>query len=247
MTAKRDLTKQVEAFAQELNDLVEGVLKDPTEPFAVVVRQDAKESRVAVRQQPSEGIPICVESRCLLRLQVEFDVRWDSAERYLAIHRSTISVLLEGVTEPLYRYDFSANADGKIPAAHLNVHGHRDEMVHAMVMAARRLRGKSRDVSLDKGKVTRLSSFHFPLGGHRFRPALEDVLEGLVREFGADVRTDWQAVIHKGRSAWRERQLKAAVRDDPGAVAAMMKELGYTVAPPAGGVPPTRETRILAW
>lgn len=176
MNAGVDLKQQVIAFAQELNDLVEGVLQERPGPFDVAVHQDANESRVAVRQQPSEGIPICVKSQCLLRLQVEFDVRWDSAERYLAIHRSTIAVLLNDVPEPLYRYDFIADADERIPAAHLNVHGHRDEMVHAMVMAARRLRGKSRDVSLDKGKVTRLSSFHFPLGGHRFRPALEDVL-----------------------------------------------------------------------
>lgn len=242
-----DLQEQVEVFARDLNDLIAGVLEGPVESFEVDILHDAHESRVAVRQQPSSGIPVLVKSECLLRLLVEFDCMWDSAHSYLAIQRSTISVLLDGVTEPLYHYDFLADGDGKVPSAHLNVHGHRDEMVHAMVMAARRHRGKAREASLNKGKVTRLSTFHFPLGGHRFRPALEDVLEGIVREFAVDTKRGWETAVGAGRARWRSRQLMAAVRDDPASVVEMLEELGFAVNSPAGGVPARRDDRVLAW
>src|SRR5690606_38919905 len=136
---------------------------------------------------------------------------------------------------------------GKVPSAHLNVHAHRDEMVHAMVMAARQHRGRSREGALDRRQTTHMAAIHFPLGGHRFRPSLEDVLEGGVREFGADTRRGWEQAIARGRLAWREMQLKAAVRDNPAAAVTMLEALGYRVDTPGDGGPGRRDERVLAW
>ena len=190
---------------------------------------------------------MAVNGKCLIRVTADFECSWDSANQYLAIRRSTFGVSLDGANVPLYRYDFIADGNGKVPVAQLNVHAHRDEMVHAMVMAARQHRGKSRDVALERGKITHMADFHFPLGGHRFRPSLEDVLEGVVREFGADTKRGWEKAIARGRLAWREMQLKAAVRDNPAAAATMLEALGYRVDEPAGGGPRMRDERVLAW
>lgn len=240
------LTKEVLLFAQRLNDLLEGVLEGDFQPFSVEALIGSVDTRVVLRQQPPEGIPILVDGKCLLRVEVQYKCAWDSAHTYLAIRESEFKVMLDGCSEPLYRYDFISDGDGKVPGAHLNVHAHRDEMVHAMVMASKH-RGRSRNTAISKGRVTRLARYHFPVGGHRFRPSLEDVLEGVIREFGADTKSGWEMSLATARAVWRETQLKAAVRDFPAAAAAMLRDMGYLVEAPEGGDPTVRDNRRLAW
>ncbi|MBU5422211.1 hypothetical protein KQI48_06000 [Cellulomonas hominis] len=120
-----------------------------------------------------------------------------------------------------------------IPAAHLNVHGHRDELVFAMMAAGARLRGRARASDVRRGRVPRVATLHFPLGGHRFRPAFEDVLEMLVREFGLDTRDGWREALDASRRRSREVQLRAAVREDPASAAAVLGDLGWSVVAPA--------------
>jgi len=133
---------------------------------------------------------------------------------------------------PLFHYDYIAESSEDVASAHLNIHAHRDEVVFAMLAAGRTHRGKTRDYAVRKGTIPRVSSLHFPLGGHRFRPCLEDVLEFLIREFGLDTKDQWRDVLQTSRRTWRERQLKAAVRDDPDSAAAALRALGYSITVP---------------
>jgi hypothetical protein len=70
--------------------------------------------------------------------------------------------------------------------------------------------------------LPRLASLHLPVGGVRFRPSLEDVLEFAIRELGVEALSGWEDAIAEGQQRWRWVQLQAAVRDairaDPGAV-----------------------------
>ncbi|WP_454050332.1 hypothetical protein [Cellulomonas sp. Marseille-Q8402] len=91
-----------------------------------------------------------------------------------------------------------------------------------------------------------MSTLHFPLGGHRFRPAFEDVLEMLVREFGLDTRDGWEDAVRTGRERWRGTQLRAAVRDDPASAAAALGDLGYAVTAPAAAPPGDQRDRLVA-
>ena len=68
---------------------------------------------------------------------------------------------------------------------------------------------------VDPKKVKHLAELHVPLGGPRFRPCLEDVVELLIVEFGVDSGDDWRIAIQEGRRAWREKQFRTAVWDDP--------------------------------
>src|SRR5262249_4739271 len=107
-------------------------------------------------------------------------------------------------------------------------HAHRDEFLY-MLMASNEGRPKVRQ---KQEKVPRLSVFHFPLGGHRFRPCLEDVLHALILEFGVDRQPGWKAAIEEGREQWRRMQLKAAVRDAPEEAAEVLADLGWVLRPP---------------
>ncbi|RRD29414.1 hypothetical protein [Actinomyces bowdenii] len=73
----------------------------------------------------------------------------------------------------------------------------------------------ARKKRLDPAEPRGLHMIHFPLGGARFRPCLEDVVELVVNEFGLDTQPDWQERVRDGRAQWRRVQLAAAVRDDP--------------------------------
>ncbi|VTR77470.1 hypothetical protein [Cellulomonas hominis] len=226
-----ELLARVERFAAELHDTVAAVL--PGEPGPFVVRRTPDEVHdVSVRQSPDEGIPLTVDGHVVLRQFLRYRCAWDHTRGFVAVRWSSLSVAADGFAEPLFRYDYDESSDGKVPAAHLNVHGHRDELVFAMIAAGHRFRGRSRAASVRRGRVPRVSTLHFPLGGHRFRPALEDVLEMVVREFGLDARDGWEGAIRAGRERWRDVQLRAAVRDDPAAATAALLALGYAVTPP---------------
>jgi len=145
-----------------------------------------------------------------------------------------------GKSEPIWRYDYFPDADWK-PVSYLHVHGHRDEAVHLMVSgdAQRNRRRLARD-NFRSG----LSDLHFPLGGDRFRPCLEDVLEMLIQEFGIDCQDTALDAIRASREAWRTKQIAAAVRDHPESAAASLRELGYSVARPQAGAPQARTDRL---
>lgn len=233
------LVTEVTAFADELTRLVTEVFPGPPMPFAARVAAGGT-TLVIIEQQPREGIVLTVDDMPLLRLSASYRCAWDHKDEFLAVKDSTFAVSPTDKDEPLFRYDFLAECEGGTPGAHLNVHGHRDEMVFALTGAGKRQRGKHRSALVEQSRVPRLASFHFPLGGPRFRPSLEDVVEILVREFGLDTNRGWQAAVTAGRAQWREKQLRAAVRDDPRTAADTLAHLGYAVTWPGDEPPPAR-------
>jgi hypothetical protein len=74
-----------------------------------------------------------------------------------------------------------------------------------------------------------MSDLHFPVGGSRFRPSLEDVLDMLVRELGVDHQPEWRDALAAGRERWRRVQTAAVVRDAPREAIAALAALGYDV------------------
>jgi hypothetical protein len=77
-----------------------------------------------------------------------------------------------------------------------------------------------------------LGQLHLPVGGRRFRPTLEDIVEFLVLEGICDERPGWENAVQEHRMRWRENQLKAAVRRYKGWAAEAPRELNYDVKPP---------------
>ncbi|MDK6259662.1 hypothetical protein QP119_04390 [Corynebacterium frankenforstense] len=137
----------------------------------------------------------------------------------LTISQSTIAVwpLAKRRGTQLFRYDYLRKPGREIPAAYLQVAAHRDQFTHLLGFPGRgthRSRGRAkRDLS---AKVPSVAEYHFPLGGPRFRPCLEDILESLRAEFGLEVDTNkWKTTPRKARDEWHRIQLTAAILDDP--------------------------------
>lgn len=98
-----------------------------------------------------------------------------------------------------------------------------------------------------KDKIPRLSEMHLPVGGHRLRPSLEDVLLFLQREFAIDTQPGWRQVVDEHQREYRLVQMMTAVRDAPESAAAVLRELGYEVAAPTVGIPAQAKDSKLFW
>lgn len=90
------------------------------------------------------------------------------------------------------------------------------------------------------GRSGRLGELHFPVGGKRFRPSLEEIVEFLVVEGLTEGRRGWAEAVEEYR-AWSHRvELKGAVRRDPEAARealAEVRERGI-LTPSSGPTPP---------
>jgi hypothetical protein len=233
------------AFLAELFEtLTETLPGVPHDLFKVSI--DSKGRNVAIRQTTREGITLCVDSTPVLFLGVSFRCTWSADRVFLAIEQSRFELSTKDSTEPLLRYDFVREPTGRVPGAHINVHAHRDEMMFAMIVAGNRDRGALRQRAMDAGRMPRLANLHLPVGGHRFRPSLEDVVEFAIAEFGVDCLDTYRTALDRGRARYRRRQLMATVADDPESAAEELRRIGYVVDGTNASHGP-RSDRTLAW
>ena len=70
---------------------------------------------------------------------------------------------------------------------------------------------------------------HLPVGGRRFRPSLEDLIEFCILEDLVTPRRDWQDELNASRDRFRIQQLKAAVRRNPDEAADVLRDDGWSV------------------
>lgn len=248
MSSGTNLADTATTFAAELlatvRGVVPGVQDDAIGVDIATQGQDSKGPQRLIIKNP-EPILLRINGHDALHLLIDLRCEWDHKGAYLAVRTSKIHVLPVGYSEPLFRYEFVHSLTAA-PTAHLHLHAHRDELVYTMVRGTRgkpKVRMSAVDGTSGRA-VPRLSDLHFPLGGPRYRPCVEDVLQLLVNEFDIETVQGYQEAIDAGRQAWRRRQLGAAVRDIPEEAARVLKELGYTVQPPESGPPEDKIDRL---
>ena len=230
------LHTQAQKFAEGLTRTVQAVVGPSCPPFTAVEIEAA--DAFTVRQQPAEGIVLSSIDGPILSLTVEYKCTLDGLDRYLAVDSSKVHVFVApGGRQPLFRYEYERRATSSgLPSAHIQFHGTHPELEQAMgdcgdstPRAKRRRRGKSQVL---------LSALHFPVGGSRFRPALEDVLEMLIEEFGVKPAGSVKAAriaLAESREIWRRSQVATVVRDAPSEAVRALEELGYRVTLPESG------------
>lgn len=232
MSDHSDLSSQVGAFTHEITQTIQSVLGRQETTLRATLLDD----KFTVTTPRDALIGLHVAGEPLLDLKVRFECGWDYPQRYMAVHAAEFHVFAHANAQPLFRYEFVKKPSESVPSAHLQIHAHRDAFTWAMTSAGRRSkRSKARSRQVLTVPPS-MSEVHFPLGGRRFRPALEDVLQMLVEEFGIDAADGWRARLAEARSRWRRAQIKAAVRDAPEDAAEALRGLGYVVTH-AGALP----------
>lgn len=228
------LNDKASEFADTLTELTRGVLGQDSPRFSALHMGDRIRVAPIAADERILRIPISINGEPRLSLKAQYLCCWDRAENFLATDQADLHLHYAGVADPLLRYEYVRRSK-EPPGAHLQVHAHRDELAYLIRLAhaGRPKAGMRRD------RLPRLSEMHLPVGGHRMRPALEDMLLFLKREFAIDTADGWKNVLHQHLRKWRTIQLKAAVRDAPEAAADVLRHLGYTVEPPKVGHPRT--------
>ncbi len=134
------------------------------------------------------------------------------------------------VGEPILHYDFERSPGPYVPAAHFNVHLTTPELLSAMKNAGENKVTRKRRVRRFGDGHGLPADLHLPLGGPRFRPALEDILQFLKTEFAIDSAKNWTSTIREGRAVYRDKQLRAAVSDNPTAAIEELEAMGFSVS-----------------
>jgi hypothetical protein len=146
-------------------------------------------------------------------MEISYRLCLDAEGEYLTVVSSYVGIYAHDSDRSLLCHvDYERNKSHGYPEAHLQVDGQSD------ALAAWRLTDGTRD--------RELRDLHFPVGGRRYRPALEDVIEFLIVERLAKPRPGWEKVLSSSRDDFRRRQLRAAIRRDPDTARQMVEELG---------------------
>jgi len=213
-----DLRGEADKFAAELTTLLDNTVTDGIR-ITAITDKTARQARIGFGISPSDldprMIPLAFGGKAPhLYLGLLFRMAADDADRYPMIRSSVMYLSPDphsAVT--LLHYDYERDKADDYPEAHLQVCATSVEWEEAMASYG------------SKGRPLR--KLHLPVGGRRFRPIVEDLIEFLVTEKLAPGRTGWKKHVDAGRKRFEERQLRAAVRRNPEIALAILQEEGH--------------------
>jgi hypothetical protein len=204
-------------FAHDLSDLLNNTVctgvrmkSVAAEPSRVVVGYGISRNQLDATQ----GIGLTIGRKPpSAYLGVSYRLILDSSGRYLAVHSSFLGLFLDcQLQHALMHYDYERDKGDGYPEAHLQVRA--DANVWNAMCDKR-------------GAVRPLQRLHFPVGGRRYRPTLEDLIDFTISEGIADAHPQAGEHISRGRERFQEMQLRAAVRRNPEPAIAILREIGH--------------------
>lgn len=208
-------------FADTMSELLNRTVTQGI-PVTAIVGKTRAVVGYKVTNADHVGVPIPLtidKSNASLYLHFVHTLSWDPENTFLANSQSTYTLQFDIGDDamPLVTYDYVRDVPNKYPEAHLHLHGSSE---------AHQSLAKLRDI-----KRSNLDDLHFPVGGRRYRPALEDLIEFCILENFVDKKRGWRAAVEKARDEFYKTQLSAAVRRDPNTAAEALRRDGWTVKP----------------
>lgn len=218
-----DLASGARGFARELSATLNGTVTDGLR-LSVAMEPGGRAvvgNRVSRNRLIGDPVALTV-SRAPARVELSIlhTLVLDERGRFLTTDKSHYVLQLADSEESIVTYDYTRNAPNEYPEAHLHLHGGVPAIEEMLKRCGRR-----------KDKCDDL---HFPVGGRRFRPCLEDLIEFCILERLVTPRESWRSVLDESRDRFRERQLRAAVRRFPTVAADVLVSEGWTLTPPDG-------------
>lgn len=200
-----DLEAEARSWAKRLSELLNGSITQGIR-LSAVARSDGA-CTVGCGLTKTSLTPMVIrlttsQAKAHCFLFAVWTLALDDESGRLTVTKSKIALRADDgdAGDDIFSYEYGTDPDDEYPEAHLHVAGESpllDELCQ------------------QTGKSTRLRDLHFPVGGRRFRPSLEDVVEMLVTEGFVKARDGWRDVVEASRQAFQEGQLRAAVRQDP--------------------------------
>lgn len=163
-----------------------------------------------------------------LQLRVEYALEMDREAIFPQVVNSAFGLWVctsqDRSARPLFRIEYDRGKTRKPPA---HVHFHSESAELAWIYGSAHL------------PLPRFEEVHFPVGGRRFRPTIEDVLLFLREEQLFDRwRPEAARAIRQSVERWEERQARATARAFPAATADELRRQGWIVSAPAEEPPP---------
>ncbi len=225
-----EVGEQATGFAQRIETLLQNVLGEcpdgyVSDPEGIPLR--GGRTGYKIMQRAERGIPLDSDGEAVASLSFRYICSCKADGKWLQIDKSVIMITAEPDRLPIFHYDYNRVRTSETPGAHINISGSNDAATRIMLSCGGGLRGKSRRKEyINKGSFPTFSTLHFPVGGDRFRPGLEDVLQMAIYEFHIDATNEWQHHIEASREEYRTRQLKALIREFPDIAYDTLKEDG---------------------
>lgn len=226
-----DLQTRARDFAAELTAVLNGSIGRGQVFNAVTV--PGLHDRVFVgyrvtKTDPTHREAIPVGKRGTLHLGLWYQLQMDD-RGFLVVLTSVVGLFLDAtVKQELLHFDYERNKDLDYPEAHVQVEA--DSPYWQTLLNGNPAANSS------------LGKLHIPVGGRRFRPALEHVIEFLIREHLVEPTCDaWQENLDASRREFEGKQLRAAIWRHPEVGLEAVND--YYAKHPAEQTPRSRTTR----
>lgn len=222
MSRKTEYDAEASGFADDLSHLLNNTVATGIRINSVLA-DDPQAGwvgyKIGRRDYVGQLIPVKLgQEAASCYLQVGMTLQLDPEVRHVIVQGSTMGVYSRDDFESMvFHYDFEREPDNAYPPAHLQVPGTSKSMDELCKRA---------------GLTTTLGRFHFPVGGKRYRPTVEDMIEFLVVEGIARSHPRCTATLRDHRETWERIQLRSVVRRDPDTAAEELRRLRWSVGPP---------------
>lgn len=208
-------------FAERLNYLMAGVLPGDLPLFRA---EETKRGLVAISSDPFPLYRL-QQPGIFAFLDVSLHCIWSSQKPILAVTKSVFKLRGPDGGPPVLHVDYRRDMSSPlVPVAHYNVSSQ-----HPIL---RNLADPEGAAESDHQQADVTRRIHLPVGGHRFRPTLEDMLTMLIGDLYIESKQGWDAHVEEGRGLFREMQTAAAVRDHPGKAVEELSRMGYEITWP---------------
>lgn len=223
-------------FADDLTSTIQGVFPDSAQ---LEVRELRGRVVIGLFDDEDNHRPFALKigGRHVANWMLTMGLDLDSRKQYLKVMKSNFSLSARADRTPLVRYEFD-DAMHTAPVAHWQFHGERGAFSHLLGQA----QAVGREVTPHS-----LSSLHFPVGGSRLRPGVDDWLEFLVQECAFDADKGWQTHVESSRRRYRTIQARTIARDMQCEAADVLREAGWRVEPPEQGAPEPSAKYLERW
>ena len=218
----KKLDAQAREFADQTSELLNKTVTDGIRISAMDTGAGVRLMGCGVSSTQARPDPIAIahsRRKAVVYLYLFHVYDLDPENKYLMMSSSTMSLYTSpdmGDEQLIVSVDYTRDPANKYPGAHLHVAGDRDDLDSVYLG--------------DDRKNRKLRDLHLPVGGKRFRPALEDLIEFMITEEMVKPRPNWRGTLDHHRARWERIQLKAAVRRNQQDAAEQLQESGWHVS-----------------